>query len=287
MDLCRRRLFQAAGTCAMALAAAKSTMAAPTPSPVDRLYILNAGIAIAPDRSIYTPGRWKGEPVTLPCHAYLLRRAGEWMLWDTGIDDALAAEPGGRVLAHGLRGLSMWRIVDQLAEIGIAPRDVGRVILSHGHFDHIGNARLFTQAQWHMQRAEHDAMFGADFERYGYTPALYDSLRGARLALLDGDSDLFNDGSVRVVSTPGHTPGHASLLVRLPKTGAVILAADVAHYRHNLDGRIVPEMNASKADSRASMDKIVALAAGESAQLWLNHDIAQAATLPGAPAFFD
>ncbi|MDQ0393414.1 N-acyl homoserine lactonase family protein [Labrys monachus] len=254
---------------------------------IDRLYALNAGLAVAPDRSVYSPGRWKGEQITLSCNAYLMRRAGEWMMWDTGIDDGVAEEAGGRVIAHTIRGIVVRTIVCQLADVGITPADVGRVFLSHAHFDHIGNAGLFRHAVWHIQRREHEAMFGPDYEDHGYAPSLYRCLNEAKVELADGDLDVFGDGSVRVVSTPGHTPGHCSLLVRLAKTGPVLLSGDVAHYRFNMEHRCVPSMNSDPGESRRSMERVDAIVRREGAQLWLNHDVVQTATIPHAPAYFD
>jgi N-acyl homoserine lactone hydrolase len=173
---------------------------------IDRLYVLNAGIAVAPDRSVYSPRKWQGEQITLSCNAYLIRRAGEWILWDTGIEDAIAKESGGRIIAHGIRGIVLRTIRCQLADIGITPADVSTVILSHAHFDHVGNAELFRHATWYIQRREHEAMFGADYEQHGYSPSLYHDLKQAKVALMDGDLDIFADGSVKVISTPGHTP---------------------------------------------------------------------------------
>ena len=104
---------------------------------------------------------------------------------------------------------------------------------------------------------------------------------------MDGDLDVFGDGSVRVLSSPGHTPGHCSLLVRLGGTGPVVLSADVAHYGFNLEHRCVPTMNSNAEESQSSMERIESLARGEDAQLWLNHDIVQTATIPHAPSYFD
>lgn len=254
---------------------------------VDRLYALNAGIAVVPDRSVYSPGHDKGRPVTLSCNAYLIQRAGEWMLWDSGISDAVAAEPGGRIIAHDIRGIVVRTIREQLADIGLTPEDVGRVFLSHAHFDHVGNAALFAHATWYIQRREYDAMFGPDYAQHGFVPALYDSLKQAAVERMEGDLDVFGDRSLQVISTPGHTPGHCSLLVRLANSGPILLSGDVAHYRYTLEHHCVPSMNADPAQSRRSMERVEALVATEGAQLWLNHDIVQTATIPHLPAFFD
>jgi len=103
---------------------------------------------------------------------------------------------------------------------------------------------------------------------------------------LDGDFDVFGDGSVRIISTPGHTPGHQSLLVRLPQTGAVVLSGDAAHFQENFVNRRVPGFNFSIEQSRQSMDKIDAILKAEHAQLWINHDAAQSATIDHSPKFY-
>lgn len=254
---------------------------------IERLYVLNGGLAIAPDRSVYSPGIGEGEPITLSCNAYLIRRAGEWIMWDTGIEDAVAEEPGGRIIAHDIHGIVVRPISSQLMDIGITATDVGTVILSHAHFDHVGNAALLRHATWYIQRREHEAMFGPDYERYGYSPPLYESLKRAKVELMDGDLDVFGDRSIQVVSTPGHTPGHSSLLVRLARSGPILLSADVAHFRSNMEHRHVPTFNSDPEESRRSMERVDALVRDENAQLWLNHDIVQTATLPHAPASFD
>lgn len=256
-----------------------------TAATIDRLYALNAGIAIT-DRSVYSNEMAKGELIRLSCNAYLLKRAGHWILWDTGMDDALASEPDGKVIAHGIRGIVVRTLEDQLRDIGITPAEVGTVILSHAHFDHVGNARLFSHAVWYIQRNEFAAMFGADFENYGYSPELYECLRRTAVNLVDGDLDVFGDGSVNIISTPGHTPGHCSLLVRLAEAGAVVLSGDIAHFRANMECCVVPKMNSDIEASRRSMERIAKVVVDESAQLWLNHDVVQTATVVHAPAFY-
>ena len=249
---------------------------------VERIYLLNTGEARVEDGSVYSPGVNIGMAMALSCNAYLIKHDGGWLLWDTGLDDQLARSPGGEIVAHGIRGIVIRPVAEQLAEIGVAPGDIGIVALSHAHFDHVGNCRLLQHARWFIQKAEHDAMFGPNPDRFGFLPHLYAAMRGARVDLVEGDADLFGDGSVRLVFTPGHTPGHSSLLVRLP-SGPVVLSGDVAHFAANFRHRRVPEFNADAEATRASMDKIDAILRTENARFWINHDSAQTASLPQAP----
>jgi N-acyl homoserine lactone hydrolase len=255
------------------------------PGFVDRIYPLDGGLAFAPNKAMYSPGHFEGETVALSCNAFLIRRGEEWLLWDTGISQSLFDEIGGKVIAHGIRGIVARPLAHQLAELKLTPGDVSKVILSHAHFDHAGNCNLFPRSQFLVQSAELDAMFGPDFARFGYIPELYEALRTANVQRVDGDLDLYGDRSIRLISTPGHTPGHMSLLVRLRETGPVILAADVAHYAFNLEQHIVPDMNSSREESLRSMDRIQRIAEEEGAKIWLNHDIDQSATFPHAPAY--
>jgi glyoxylase-like metal-dependent hydrolase (beta-lactamase superfamily II) len=98
---------------------------------------------------------------------------------------------------------------------------------------------------------------------------------------------VFGDGSVTILSTPGHTPGHQSLLVVLPKTGALVLSGDAVHFRDNWEQRRVPSMNVNREQTLASLDRIAGVLAERKATLWINHDRAQSATLRYAPASYE
>jgi glyoxylase-like metal-dependent hydrolase (beta-lactamase superfamily II) len=98
---------------------------------------------------------------------------------------------------------------------------------------------------------------------------------------------VFGDGSVTVIATPGHTPGHQSLLVKLPNTGAIVLSGDAVHFKSNWENRGVPVGNFNKEQTLASMQKISDILTKEKAQLWINHDKAQRDSLKLAPGFYD
>lgn len=268
-------------TLACGLAAAGASAA------VERLYVLNCGEARVQDISQWSPGVDVGQPRTFSNNCYLIRHGGDWMLWDTGVPDEWARSSDGVAGSPGVRGFVNRPLASQLAEIGVAPDDVTILALSHAHFDHVGNARLFTKARWLVQGIEHDAMLGPEARRFRFMPDLYATLKDNSVTKLDGDHDVFGDGSVRIVFTPGHTPGHQSLLVRLKKHGPVVLSGDMAHFRDNFAFRRTPAFNVDQDASRRSMDRIEELVRTEGAQLWINHDLAQSATIPYAPKWFE
>ena len=254
---------------------------------VQRLYVLYCGEARIPEVSPWSPGFNIGQAAVFSDNCYLIQHGKEWMLWDTGYPDALAAVPEGIVGVRNSRAIRTKTLAAQLAEIGVAPSQITRLTFSHTHGDHVGNGNLFTTATLYIQQAEYDAAFGTEPGKYGFVPANYDKLRASPMVKLQGDFDVFGDGSVKILSTPGHTPGHQSLLVRLPKAGAVVLSGDVAHFEENFVNRRVPEFNFSIEQSRQSMDKIDTVLKAEHAQLWINHDARQSATIAHAPKFIE
>ena len=90
-----------------------------------------------------------------------------------------------------------------------------------------------------------------------------------------------------IISTPGHTPGHQCLLVRLPKTGAIVLSGDIVHFKANWDNRRVPPFNSDKEQSATSMRHIADILAKENGQLWINHDKPQTDAQKKPPEFYD
>lgn len=262
-------------------------MVAQSQGGVQRLYVLYCGEARIPDVSPWSPGFNVGQAAVFSDNCYLIQHGKDWMLWDTGYPDALADTPEGVVGNRGSRSLRTKTLVAQLAELGLAPAQVKHLAFSHTHGDHVGNANLFTAATLYIQQAEYDAAFGPEPAKFGFNPASYDKLRGSAMVKLSGDHDVFGDGSVKVLSTPGHTPGHQSLLVRLPKTGVVVLSGDLAHFGENFASRRVPGFNFNADQSRQSMDKIDAIVKAERGQLWINHDAKQNAGIAHAPEFFE
>lgn len=271
-------------TLALAVAALASfgqtALAQSEKSGVEKLYIMNCGEGVAGDIGRWSPGVNEGQPMDFVDTCYLIQHKQGWFLWDTGIPDAVAAMPNG--LAPADPKAVTWKrpktLVSQLEQIGVKPADIKAMGVSHTHPDHIGNVEMFPQAMLYVQKAEYEWPGVNNEPRFKPSHPV---------ELLSGDKDVFGDGSLTILSTPGHTPGHQSLLVKLPKTGAVVLSGDAVHFKDNWDNRRVPSMNANKEMSAASMQKIADTLTKERAQLWINHDKAQRDSQKMSPEFYD
>ena len=258
----------------------------------DKLYRLDCGHSLANDESVWTPGENVGRDIEFSSTCWLIKHGSEWLLWDTGVPEASLNDPKGwstlpKLIVYHLD----MSITAQLAEIDLKPGDIGRVAISHTHGDHIGNMALFPNATILMQRTEYNWIHSPDGpnDNVNQLMALARNLLGKpkHLQLIDGDTDVFGDGSVTLVSTPGHTPGHQSLLVHLRNSGSIILSGDVVHLDKNFSENIVPSLNTNKAESIASMDKVRLLMATYKATLFINHDKSQTDGLKLLPAFYD
>jgi len=269
------------GICIAALALSVSAAAAWAQARpgVERLYILNCGEGVAGDVSRWS-GTDAGKPMPFADNCYLIKHAKGWMLWDTGTSDAIAAMPDGQAPAdpRAIHWRRPKKLAGQLAELGVKPADIKVVAVSHTHPDHVGNVEMFPEAMLLVQKAEYEWPGPNNAPRFK---------PGHPATKLEGDRDVFGDGSVTLLSTPGHTPGHQSLLVKLPKTGALLLSGDAVHFRSNWDQRRVPSINFDKEKTAASMQRIAEVLAKEHAQLWINHDKAQRDGLKMAPAYYD
>ena len=251
---------------------------------VERIYVLYCGEGTAPDQGRWSPGVNVGKPMALSNSCYLIKHASGWLLWETGFTQEIAGVANGypTPVIHW-RWTAPKNLIGQLAEIGVAPQDITHLGFTHAHPDHIGNGSLFPTSTLFIQKAEWEFYLGPKGKPPG-PPANFARLRNNPTVQLEGDHDVFGDGTVMILATPGHTPGHQSLLVKLPKTGAVVLSGDAAHFKDNYDNRRAPVQNFNRDQTLASMNKLSQVVAAHKAQLWINHDVEQTAKLVKAPA---
>lgn len=244
-----------------------------------RMYVLDCGRLTAKDQSRWTPGINVGQPRELSNNCYLLQHERGTLLWETGVPDSVVEQKDGVTSPNGA---IVWfrdkTLASQLESLGVKLDDITHVAMSHTHADHVGNARVFAKSNILMQKLEYE------FAMKGTSKPLGDD---QKVEMLSGDHDVFGDGSVTIVSTPGHTPGHQSLLVRLKNTGAIILTGDLVHFQYMWDNRIVPPFNFNKDQSLASIERVVKLVSQHKAQLWIGHDKDTTAKIDRAPKFYE
>lgn len=212
---------------------------------------------------------------------YLVRHGGRYLLWDTG--NAMDGSPSAPKAS----------LSEQLARIGVDPAAVEFVGVSHHHADHTGQLASFPKATLLIGQGDWEAL-QATRAPAGMSAGGFAAWRapfapwfaGGRVETLSRDRrDVFGDGSVQMISLPGHTPGHHGLLVRLAKTGNVLLTGDVTHFHENYRSDGIPTWNTSRADSLASLDRFRRLAANLGATVIIQHDPRDVAKLPAFPDF--
>jgi N-acyl homoserine lactone hydrolase len=251
-----------------------------------RLYALDCGYIEFKDMGWFSDtGEYDGKPGRLVDPCFLIRHSKGTLLWDTGLGDKLAANASG-VDNGGVHMQVPVTLVDQLAKLRLAPADVGYIAFSHFHFDHTGNANAFPDSTWILNSNEINWASAAPTP-FGVDPSTFSAYKTAKTKMIDGDFDVFGDGSVRILKAPGHTPGHQVLAIKLAKSGTVILSGDLYHLRDNRTHRRVPGINYERADTLASIDRIEKIIKNTKARLVVQHDPADFKALPKFPAYLD
>lgn len=222
-----------------------------------------------------------GKSKTLTDSCYLIRHNKQLMLWDTGLPETLL---NASFTKEAMSPTLTRTLTDQLKQINIKPDDIDMIGVSHYHFDHVGQAAKFPKAKLLIGNADFATLkktplpFGAD-----PTP-LTPWLKGKSIVdLVSGDRDVFGDGTVTMLDMPGHTPGSYGLLVRLPKTGTVLLSGDVVHFNEQVVNNNVPPFNTDRAQSLASMARLTGIAKNMPATLIIQHEPEHIKLLPTFP----
>ena len=264
--------------------AASEAAADIAPAPV-RLYVFDCGTLVVADagRFALMPDEVSTLELSVPC--FLIAHPEGRLLWDAGLSDGLA-EGSPHTQENGTVTTVTRTLAAQLDELGIAPAEVDYLALSHMHYDHAGNANLFAASTWLVQRPEHEAAFGGAAEGL-FDRSRYDRQETAETLILDGDHDVFGDGSVVIKSAPGHTPGHQVLFVNLADPGPVVLSGDLYHFPENRLLKRVPLFNVDEAQTLESMDLIEDFLSETGARLWIQHDAAANARLRKSPQYYE
>ena len=217
------------------------------------------------------------ETMTLPIGCWLVEHPRGRLLFDTGLHPDAAADPVGRLGRGVARRFAVTSApgddaVASLARLGVAADDVTHVVNSHLHFDHCGCNRCFPRARVLVQRAELDAAIAVR-DAAPLVPRDWDD-PARPPETVEGEHDVFGDGTVVLVPTPGHTPGHQSLRATTTSGRMVVLAGDAIYTRRHLDDDALPPEGAvwHAATMSDSMARLRAMRDRGRARLVFGHD---------------
>jgi glyoxylase-like metal-dependent hydrolase (beta-lactamase superfamily II) len=258
------------GSC-IALAAIAAAAYAQTPEVT--LARLDCGSGFNDARRFSDTFAYSDPKMAFTFSCYVIKHGDDVMVWDTGFRPG--SNPNAAKVSLG----------EQLGELHIKPEQVKYVGISHFHADHTGQLDTVPNATLLIGQREWDAltapkpMAGANVA--GFTHWISG---GGKVEPQGADKDVFGDGTVVILRTPGHTPGHQSLLVRLREKGPVILTGDAVHFRENYDSDGVPGFNYDRAETLASVERIKKIAQNLHATVIIQHDPRDIGKLPAFPA---
>lgn len=220
---------------------------------------------------------YDGVKKALVASCYLVRHGDDYLLWDTGYPASNKGDAKSNIAMPAT-------ILDQLRTLGVDPAQVRRVGISHYHGDHTGQLPDFTSATLLIGSGDWAAVSSTP-PAAGVDPKPFAAWTGgtAKVEPVARDRDIFGDGTVVMLDTPGHTPGHHSLLVRLAGKGNVLLTGDLSHFNENYATNGVPTFNTNRADTLASLDRFKAMAKNLKATVIIQHEPGDIAKLPAFP----
>jgi glyoxylase-like metal-dependent hydrolase (beta-lactamase superfamily II) len=253
-----------------------------------RMYIFDLGEIPVNEGRMFNPPIQVAKGGCCVIVGHLIVHPKGTLIWDTGVvPDALigSGKPGtDRYTGKPFR--------EKLAEVGYRPEDITYLAFSHYHFDHTANANMFKDSTWIVQEAERNAMFAGTKIPGGSPPdpTHYSELKNSKTIILANieEFDVFGDRSVVIKRAPGHTAAQQVLILNLPKTGKVMLAGDLYHFREEREQQVLPAaLEYSNDDSRASRIKIEEYIKKNNIPMWIEHDSRLYATLKKAPKYIE
>jgi glyoxylase-like metal-dependent hydrolase (beta-lactamase superfamily II) len=269
----RATILLAIGVCATVLIGLTAMAQAPSEITLTRIDCGTGATPVDVGQRFTDTFAYKDLKLTFTYSCYVIKHGNEYMVWDTGF------APGTNANAPKVG------LVDRLKEVRVTPDQVKFVGISHFHGDHTGQLAPFTNATLLIGKGDWEQitsptpMQGANVAGF---KSWVDEKR--KVEPLTADKDVFGDGSVVVLRTPGHTPGHSSLLVKLKDMGPVLLTGDAVHFRENYESNGVPWFNYDRAATVASIERMKGIVANLKATVIIQHDMRDIGKLPAFPA---
>ncbi len=254
-----------------------------------RLYTFNCGDIKVLDLNVMDDtDSYAGQTKDLSDSCYLIQHRNEYMLWDTGLPTALIGKTEEERKNGAFLPSLQTPLVELLAGIDVKPENIKKIGISHVHFDHIGQAANFKGANLLIGEKDYNLLFSGETAAEGFDKApLENWAAGTSVTKVSGDYDVFGDGSVIMLSMPGHTPGHSSLQVNLKNSGTIILSGDLYHFHENMENGRLPDFNTSREETLASFAKMKEKIDETKARFIIQHDPEDFKSMPTPPAYLD
>lgn len=252
--------------------------------PSIKLYAFDCGrIDVANMTTFSDTGDYDNKSAQLTDPCFLIVHPKGTLIWDTGLSDSLIKKPETMGVFHFTKSVSLQ---DSLKKINLKPSDITYVTISHSHFDHASGLNQFPNSTWILQKTElnyaktHPNAYVIDVSQLK-------NFKTAHVKIINGDYDVFGDGTVKILYTPGHTPGHQSLELKLPQAGVIILSGDAFHQKTSVEPLRIPTGNTSRAETMASADRIKTVIKNTNGRLVVQHDQQDFEALPKFPNYLD
>ncbi|MBT8184173.1 MAG: N-acyl homoserine lactonase family protein [Eudoraea sp.] len=274
---CRENKKEASGAMSEMSAEAK---------PEVKLYTFNGGTVMVNNLELFSQDTvYRGQSKEFADAFYVISHPDGNLMWDAGLPEALAAMDEPYTSPDGNFTVSRKdSVANQLKSIGLSLEDIEYLALSHTHFDHTGHANVFKDATWLVQEAEYDFITSEESQKNNTDN--YNAIKElTKVKKLEGDYDIFGDGSVVIKAMPGHTPGHQVLYLDLPEHGPLLLSGDLYHLYENREHKRVPIFNFDVAQTLASMEAFEAFAKEKDAKVYLQHQKEDFNKMPTAPKY--
>ncbi|KZS39601.1 MBL fold metallo-hydrolase [Aquimarina aggregata] len=256
--------------------------------PEVKLYTFSGGKVLVNNLELFSQDTtYHGQSKEFADAFYVVSHPKGNLMWDAGLPETLIGLPEPFTDPSGAFTVSRKdSVVNQLKSIGMTVQDIKYIALSHTHFDHTGHANTFKNSTWLVQKTEYDSITSPTSQKINADN--YNAIKELTTTKkLNGDFDVFGDGSVVIKSMPGHTPGHQVLYLDLAEHGPLLLSGDLYHLYENREHKRIPIFNFDVDQTLESMDKFEAFAEENKAKVYLQHQKEDFNKLPKAPKYLN
>jgi glyoxylase-like metal-dependent hydrolase (beta-lactamase superfamily II) len=251
-----------------------------------RLYTFDGGTVMVNALGYFAQDDiYKGQSKEFANAFYVIQHPEGNLMWDAGLPESLVGLEEPHTTPDGAFTVSRKdSLQNQLARIGLTTDDFKYISLSHTHFDHVGHASALKSATWLVQEEEYKWVTGEEVRKQN--PDSYNAIKGlSKIEMINGDHDVFGDGTVILKYMPGHTPGHQVLYLDLKEHGPLLLSGDLYHFSENREFKRIPIFNYDLEQTRESMGLFEAFAEDKNAKVYLQHQKEDFLSMPKAPEF--